>query len=109
MASRRTNGSTLPHKARALRLIERGDLDGHSARYVARRELAQAAIEAGLVVPPAQAQRVWSTGARETLAVLEQEPREPMLLNQCGVLLYQLSSFGAAQALFEAAQRLDPT
>lgn len=121
MASRRTNGSTFPHKARALRLIERGDLDGYSAlfakvtadadrnaRHVAQRELVQAAIEAGLVVPPAQAQRVWSTGARETLALLERDPREPMLLNQCGVLLYQLSGFGAAQALFEAAQRLDP-
>ncbi len=40
--------------------------------------------------------------------MLEEDPREPLLLSQAGALLSQLASFGAAQALFEAALRLDP-
>ncbi len=46
-----------------------------------------------------------ATGA---LGMLEAEPREPKLLNYAGVALYELWSLDAAQALFEAAKRLDP-
>ncbi len=35
-------------------------------------------------------------------------PREPVLLNFAGVLLYELGAIVAAEALFRAAQRLDP-
>lgn len=121
MASRRTNGSST-FTATALKLIKRGDLagyrelfaragaiDGRHDRYLARYELVDAAMQAGDVAAPALAQQARIVGARETIALLEQEPREPVLLNQAGVLLSLLDSFGAAQALFEAALRLDPT
>ncbi len=39
---------------------------------------------------------------------LEQEPREPVLLNHYGVLLYELCEAGAAADIFRAALRLDP-
>lgn len=42
------------------------------------------------------------------LRMLAAEPREPKLLNYAGVALYELWSPDAAQALFEAAKRLDP-
>lgn len=120
MASRRTNGSR-SFTPIALKRIKRGDLAGFSAlfaqasalddrheRYLARNELVDAAIQAGTVAAPAIAQQARAAGAREAIALLEEEPREPVLLNQAGLLMSQLSSFGAAQALFEAAQRLDP-
>lgn len=121
MASRRTNGSISPLKANALRLIARGEVGGYralfaragaiadrNACYVARCELVQAALEGFETAPAETRAEIFAAAARETIAVLEQEPREPVLLNQAGVLLSYLSSFGPAQALFEAAQRLDP-
>jgi tetratricopeptide (TPR) repeat protein len=39
---------------------------------------------------------------------LEDEPREPVLLNYAGVLLYELWSLDGAASLFAAARRLDP-
>ena len=40
-------------------------------------------------------------------AVLEEEPREPILLNYLGVLLYELGESRTAELLFQAAVRLD--
>ncbi len=48
------------------------------------------------------------TGAGCLLDALEQEPREPVLLNHTGVLLYELCEAGAAADIFRAALRLDP-
>ena len=48
------------------------------------------------------------TGAACLLDALEQEPREPVLLNHAGVLLYELCEAGAAADIFRAALRLDP-
>lgn len=121
MASRRLDGSR-SFTAPALKLIERGDLAGFSAlfaqaaatddiheRYLMRYELVDAAIQASTVAGRTRAEKARTSAARETIALLEENPREPVLLNQAGVLLSLLSSFGAAQALFEAAQRLDPS
>lgn len=41
------------------------------------------------------------------VGVLEDEPREPVLLNQAGVVLYELGALDAAEALFRATLRLD--
>ena len=40
--------------------------------------------------------------------MLQADPREPVLLNYAGVIFYELGAVKAAQALFAAAQRLDP-
>ena len=47
--------------------------------------------------------------ARQAVELLEENPREPVLLNFAGVAFYELWSLDAAQALFEAALRLDPS
>lgn len=46
--------------------------------------------------------------AEEAVALLADDPREPLLLNLAGVALYEVGAVGAAQALFVAARRLDP-
>ncbi len=52
--------------------------------------------------------RAFVAGAAHLLEALEREPREPVLLNHLGVLLYELCEAGAAADLFRAASRLDP-
>jgi len=52
--------------------------------------------------------RAFVAGAAHLLDALEREPREPVLLNHLGVLLYELCEAGAAADLFRAAGRLDP-
>jgi len=50
---------------------------------------------------------VFAATARRLLDALEREPREPVLLNYAGVLLYELTATAGAEALFKAAMRLD--
>jgi tetratricopeptide (TPR) repeat protein len=50
----------------------------------------------------------FTTAAACLLDALESEPREPVLLNHVGVLLYELCEPSAAAELFRAAVRLDP-
>lgn len=52
---------------------------------------------------------LYAVAAEELLGALEREPREPVLLNYAGVLLYELTELGAAEALFRAAAKLDPS
>ena len=51
----------------------------------------------------------FQTAAGCLLDALDSEPREPMLLNHTGVLLYELCEPSAAAELFRAAVRLDPS
>ena len=44
-----------------------------------------------------------SPSPRRAVELLEEEPREPVLLNYAGVALYELGSLDAAEALFRAA------
>lgn len=117
MASRPRNGSTPPLHAHAAALLRRRDIDGYRAlfadaaalddptrRYIDRCHLVNAAV-GHRGVGAAVGVRA---GAEELLTVLEQEPAEPVLLNQAGVLLSLLDAFVPARALFEAAMRLDP-
>jgi hypothetical protein len=48
------------------------------------------------------------TATGSVLAALEQEPREPVLLNHAGVMLYEMFQAAAAADLFKAVLRLDP-
>jgi len=101
--------------------LDRGDLDGYlalfaeaealadvHARYATRVKLVEAALQAGRDAERARVPALYLAAARATLAVLEQEPREPVLLNYAGVLFYELWSLDAAATLFAAARRLDP-
>ncbi|HEX4807131.1 MAG TPA: glycosyltransferase [Conexibacter sp.] len=107
--------------AQAAACLDRHDLDGYAAlfaeaaaiagvhaRYAARVKLVEAALRAAQGVDRARVPAICLAAARATIALLEEEPREPVLLNYAGVLLYELWSLDAAAALFAAAQRLDP-
>ena len=76
-------------------------------RYQTRRRLAELVLDA-----PRRGATDWmalfAAGAGELLAILEEEPREPILLNYLGVLLYELGELRTAEGLFAAAFRLDP-
>lgn len=69
-------------------------------------------IELGLAVcprfAPARRPALLVKLAAGALEMLRREPSEPLLLNHAGVILYELWSLDAAEALLHAAQRLDP-
>jgi glycosyltransferase involved in cell wall biosynthesis len=116
------SSATLPDpSAQAAACLDRHDLDGYAAlfaqageiadvhaRYATRTKLVEAALRAGQAVDRARVPAIYLAAARATIALLEDEPREPVLLNYAGVLLYELWSLDAAAALFAAARRLDP-
>ena len=82
--------------------------DSH-ARYHARVLLIEEGLAAtGKTSSLGQATQLFVTVAQAVLTALEEEPREPILLNYAGVALYELWSLDAAHALFKAAHRLDP-
>jgi len=106
--------------AAAAACLDRHDLDGYGAlfaqageitdvhaRYAARTKLVEAALRAGQAADRARVPAIYVAATRATIALLEDEPREPVLLNYAGVLLYELWSLDAAAALFAAARRLD--
>ncbi len=77
-------------------------------RYEATLKLVEGGLAATAKAPQSRLPELYATVAANALQALEQEPREPKLLNYAGVALYELWSLQAAQELFEAAQRLDP-
>jgi tetratricopeptide (TPR) repeat protein len=69
-------------------------------------------VEAVLAYQPASSDGwvgPFVTAAAALLDALEAEPREPVLLNHAGVFLYELLEAAAAEDLFKAALRLDPS
>ncbi|MDX6727619.1 MAG: hypothetical protein QOK49_2424, partial [Baekduia sp.] len=83
------------------------DLPDAHDRYWARRLLLEATLTPRRQSPAAAAE-TFLAGAVAAVEILEEEPREPLLLNFAGVLLYELGAIVAAEPLFRAAQRLDP-
>ncbi|HEY6759739.1 MAG TPA: glycosyltransferase [Baekduia sp.] len=83
-----------------------GELVDPNDRYLARRKLVESTL-ARRGASPAQTAERFLAGAVAALDALDDEPREPLLLNFAGVLLYELGAIVAAEALFRAAQRLD--
>jgi tetratricopeptide (TPR) repeat protein len=75
-------------------------------RFRGRLTVLEAAM--GNSAPPKALPKVLLTAAKAGVELLEEEPREPMLLNYTGVLLYELGGLGPAERLFKAAKRLDP-
>ncbi len=105
---------------RAAGLLDAHDLDGwralvaaaaqladHHDRYLARRLLLESVLRNRASTGAQNAERLLA-GAIAAVEALEDTPREPVLLNFAGVLLYELGAIVAAEALFRAAQRLDP-
>lgn len=105
---------------RAAGLLDAHDLDGWRAlvaaaaqladehdRYLARRLLLESVLRNRASTGAQNAERLLA-GAIAAVEALEDTPREPVLLNFAGVLLYELGAIVAAEALFRAAQRLDP-
>lgn len=83
------------------------EIDGVHARYATRRSLLeQLGSVQGLSAPDLAATLL--AGAQATCDLLEDEPREPVLLNGAGALLFELGVLSGAEALFRAAKRLDP-
>jgi tetratricopeptide (TPR) repeat protein len=82
--------------------------DSH-ARYHARVVLIEEGLAAAAkTASQAQATQLFVAVADGVLTALEQDPREPVLLNYAGVAMYELWNLDAAYALFKAAHRLDP-
>ena len=73
-------------------------------RYPTRRRLVQAVFDSGTTDPA-----LLAAAAGGLVAALEDNPREPVLLNELGVLFYGLRDGRSADQLFSAAKRLDPT
>jgi len=76
-------------------------------RWEARKTLLQSGLAAQGSAPAVVAP-VLAAVADAALELLEEDPREPQLLNWAGVALYELGALRAAGRLFEAALRLDP-
>ncbi len=106
---------------RAQKLLTSGDLAGYGRllselpaiedpqrRQWATRNLLEGGLAAGAKVSRTRRIPLLANVASGALASLESEPREPTLLNLAGVALCELSSLDAAEALFDAAKRLDP-
>jgi tetratricopeptide (TPR) repeat protein len=85
-----------------------GAQEDHAARYRARLRLIESGLQAAIQATPAGSARIYFVLARALVAILDEEPREPLLLNYAGIAFYELWSLDAARALFGAAARLDP-
>jgi glycosyltransferase involved in cell wall biosynthesis len=81
---------------------ETAEIEDVHRRYEARRTLLAAGLRAGS--KPA----ALLTTAAVALDALVEDARQPVLLNAAGVAFYELGALQAAEALFGAAQRLDP-
>jgi len=77
-------------------------------RYVARRTMVECVL-GSQGFPAHVLSQMFIAAAAVLVGVLEENPREPGLLNTAGVLLFELGGTKAAEALFRGAQRLDPS
>lgn len=85
------------------------EIDDHNGRYVTRRMLAERGMVAAARGSRVASAATYLAVGECVVELLEQEPREPVLVNYAGVALYELGALKAAHWLFEAALRLDPT
>jgi tetratricopeptide (TPR) repeat protein len=107
---------------RAQKLLAGGDLDAYrllfaqagrledpSRRYHARVVLLECGLAAAASTSPVAAAAVLMAVANAAVEVIEAQPSEPVVLNCAAVALLKLGSLDTALALFQAAQRLDPS
>jgi tetratricopeptide (TPR) repeat protein len=114
------SAETLAAQARSL--LAHDDVVGYTALFATADELPEpqrcfqsklALIDAGIGATrdasEGVATRLFVAVADATLSMLESSPSEPLILNLAGVACYELWSLDAAQTLFRAARRLDPS
>jgi glycosyltransferase involved in cell wall biosynthesis len=107
--------------SRAQQLLVADDLDGYRRlfelissiedphrRYWAGVRLLEQGLAASASAPSGRLPALHVALASGALELLEREPSEPRLLGFAGVALRELGSVDAAQALLDAARRLDP-
>jgi tetratricopeptide (TPR) repeat protein len=107
---------------RAAQLLGSGDLHGYRelfaqvgaiedvhARYWVGMQLVELGCKARAGAPSEGLMALLEASAAGALELLEREASEPRLLERAGVLLSELGSLDAAEALLEAAGRLDPS
>lgn len=107
---------------RAAQLLGSGDLHGYRelfarvgaigdvhARYWVGMQLVELGLQARAGAPAEDLTALLEASAAGALELLEREPSEPRLLERAGVLLSELGSLDAAEALLQAAGRLDPS
>jgi tetratricopeptide (TPR) repeat protein len=86
-----------------------GELTDPQRRFHAKLALIDAGMGVTAQASEGMATRTYVAVAGAALDMLEDTPSEPTILNLAGVALYELWSLDAAQALFRAARRLDPS
>ncbi len=107
--------------ARAERMLTGGDLGGYGRlldelptiadpqrRHWATRNLLEGGLAAGAGASRKRRIPLLANIATAALNALEREPREPSLLRVAGLAMCELASPEAAEALLDAAKRLDP-
>ena len=107
--------------AHATRLLVTGDTDGYrklferttehddpSRRYYARLLLLEAGLGAASQAAAHAAARIFLAVAQAGTALLEDDPREPLILNHTGIAFYELWSLDAARSMFRATLSLAP-
>jgi tetratricopeptide (TPR) repeat protein len=112
------SAAQLPAQAHAL--LAAGELDRYRAlflraaeledpdrRYQANVTLLEQGLSAGGQPTAARSLGVLLAVAQCAVVLLEQEPREPVMLNYAAIAMYELWSLDAARTLFKAAARLD--
>ncbi len=82
------------------------DQNIHS-RFRSRTTLIESGMAGTKAAPPRSVAPIWLAIARAGIEILEEEPREPVLLNYVGVAFYELGALKPAEQLFKAARRLD--
>lgn len=87
---------------------EAAQIEDIHRRYWAQRELIAQGFAALAKAPDRLAAQMLLAIATGAIEALEPQPAEPLLLNYAGIALYELWRLPAAQALFQAALRLDP-
>jgi tetratricopeptide (TPR) repeat protein len=85
-----------------------GEIEDPQVRYTGRVILLEQGLTAAnRASSSSEALALFLAVAETGLEALEQEPREPLILNYVAIAMYELWSIDAARALFQAAHRLD--
>jgi tetratricopeptide (TPR) repeat protein len=90
-------------------LADAGRMDEPQRRYQTRVSLLEHGLAAAGQARSAQAIAIFAAVAAEALEILGSDPAEPILLNYAGIAAYERWALDAAQLLFRAARRLDPS
>src|SRR4051812_44373486 len=87
---------------------ETAEIEEPQRRYQARTALIERGLEAAQTATEADYGTLFHAIATAAISLLEDEAREPVVLNYAGVAMYELGQLASAELLFKAARRLDP-